>query len=301
VAAAAAESLRPVSLELGGKDPLLVFADADADRALAGAVWGSFANCGQICSGAERIYVEAPLYERFAQALAREAAALRLGRGEDPAADVGPLVSEAARARVEELVADAVAGGARVLAGGARADTGLPGWFYEPTVLADVPPGARIEREEIFGPVVTVAPFADEDEAVRLANESSFGLGASVWTRDRARAERVAARLEAGSVWTNDIAYTYATGQASWGGVKESGYGRGHSRHGLYAHTRIKHVDHDRGRLGVPWWYPYSPAGVEGFRGLLAATHAEGLRPRAAAAWRHRHGLLHLAGRLLRR
>src|SRR5689334_3022613 len=203
VAAAAGERLVPVTLELGGKDPMLVLDDADLARAVDGALWGSFLNCGQVCSGVERIYVEGPLYEPFLEELARRARALRLGE------EVGPLITESARTRVEGLVADAVERGAAVHAGGRAAER--TGWFYEPTVLSGVGADARIEREEIFGPVVSVARVADERAAIAAANDSPYALGASVWTRDAARARRVAGRLRAGSVWHNDHAYSYGT------------------------------------------------------------------------------------------
>jgi acyl-CoA reductase-like NAD-dependent aldehyde dehydrogenase len=296
---ACAELLRPVTLELGGKDPMLVLADADLERAVEGALWGAFSNCGQVCAGVERIYVARELEEEFAAGLARGARELRLGRGDDPGVDLGPLISEAQRAKVEDLVADARERGAEALAGGRRPDVGLPGWFYEPTVLAGGDGSARLERDEIFGPVVTVTAFEDEEEAIRLANASPFGLGASVWTRDAARARRVAAQLAAGSVWTNDVAYSYGAGQASWGGVKESGFGRTHSKHGLYDCTRVKFIDSDSGRVPVPWWYPYSPDAAEGFRAALGVLYGDGLRARVGAAWRHRRGLLHLARRYL--
>jgi succinate-semialdehyde dehydrogenase/glutarate-semialdehyde dehydrogenase len=178
---------------------------------------------------------------------------------------------------------------------------GLPGWFYRPTVLAGAVAGTRVLDEEIFGPVVTVQPFADEEEAVRLANASRFGLGASVWTRDAERARRVATRLEAGMVWTNDVAYSYGAGQAPWGGVKASGYGRTHSKHGLYESTRVKFVELDRGRLRVPWWFPYRPSSVEGFRGALEVAYRRGAGRRLRAAWRHRRGLAGFGLRLFRR
>jgi succinate-semialdehyde dehydrogenase/glutarate-semialdehyde dehydrogenase len=144
---------------------------------------------------------------------------------------------------------------------------------------------------------VTVQPFASEDEAIRLANDSTFGLGASVWTRDPARARRVAGRLEAGSVWTNDAAYSYGAGHASWGGVKESGFGRTHSKHGLYDLSRVKFVDADRGRVAVPWWFPYDARAADGFRGVLGVLYGEGLVPRVEAAWRYRRGLALVARR----
>ena len=298
VAQAAAERLVPVTLELGGKDPMLVFADADLDRAVEGALWASFFNCGQVCSGAERIYVEQSLYEPFVEELVRRAGSLRLGRGDDPATDLGPLVSERRRSRVEELVADALEAGAELRAGGGRPELGLPGWFYEPTVLAGSG-GGRIEREEIFGPVVTVAGFGNEQSAVRLANDSPFGLGASVWTRDPRRARRVAAALHAGSVWTNDHAYSYASAGAAWGGRSQSGYGRTHSRHGLYELSHVKYVDADSGRRPVPWWYPYDASLADGFRAVGEVFYGDGLGRKAVAVWRSRRALVALGRRYL--
>jgi acyl-CoA reductase-like NAD-dependent aldehyde dehydrogenase len=299
VAAAAGERLRPVTLELGGKDPMLVFEDADLDRAVAGALWGSFSNCGQVCSAVERIYVAQPLQEAFLEELVRRTRALRVGRGEDLGTELGPLITEERRDRVEELVDDALERGAGLRSGGRRAETGLPGWFYEPTVLSGVEREARIEREEIFGPVVTVGSFRDEDEAVRLANGSSFGLGASVWTTDGDRAQRLARRLEAGTVWTNDVSYSYGAGQASWGGTKESGFGRTHSKHGLYELSGVKFADLDRGRVPVPWWYPYDERVLDGFEGVLKLLYGKGLPRKLASVWRHRRGLLRLGRRYL--
>ena len=299
VAALAGERLRPVTLELGGKDPMLVFEDADLDRAVQGALWGAFSNCGQVCSGVERIYVAraaAGAVRRGAGA-AGALSADRPRRG--PRHELGPLIAEEHRARVEELVEDAVGRGAEVRAGGGRPDMALPGWFHEPTILTGVEREARIEREEIFGPVVTVAPFGDEAEAVRLANGSSFGLGASVWTRDLERAARLARRLDAGSVWTNDVSYSYGAGQASWGGTKESGFGRTHSKHGLYELSQVKFADLDRGRVPVPWWYPYGGDALDGFRGMAGVALRRGAPAAAGAAWRHRRGLLALGRRYL--
>jgi acyl-CoA reductase-like NAD-dependent aldehyde dehydrogenase len=266
-----------------------VLDDADLDRAVAGALWGSFMNAGQVCSGVERIYVQGRLYEPFVEELARRTRELRLGE------DIGPLVSEEQRAKVEELVADAVAAGARARVGGRRPER--PGWFYEPTVLVDVPGGSRIEREEIFGPVVTVARAGNDDAVVNAANSSTFGLGASVWTRDGERAARVARRLQTGSVWHNDHAYSYASAQASWGGRKESGFGRTHSKHGLYDLVSVKFVDRDRGRVPVPWWYPYDERAADAFR---ASAHVLYGRDRVRSAWRHRRGLVELARRYVR-
>ena len=285
VAAAAGRRLVPVTLELGGKDPMVVLDDADLPRAVDGALWSSFVNCGQVCSGVERIYVESALYEPFVEELARKARELRLGD------EVGPLISEEQRDHVSSLVDDAVARGAHASAGGRTPVR--QGWFYEPTVLTGVPREARIEREETFGPVVTVARAADERAAIRAANDSTFGLGASVWTRDAARAARVAGRLRAGSVWHNDHAYSYGAAQASWGGRGASGFGRTHSKHGLYELVDVKFVDRDRGRIPVPWWYPYGAGTAEAFSGALEVLYGKRLR----GLWRERGALLALARR----
>ena len=301
VAQRAAERLCPVTLELGGKDPMLVLDDADLDRAIEGAVWASFTNCGQVCSGVERVYVAGALFELFVAGLADRARALRVGRGDDPRTDIGPLVSEAQRDKVEALVADAVGNGAEIVVGGARPALALPGWFHEPTVLAGEPAASRIRQEEIFGPVVTVVKIDNDAEGVRRANDSRYGLGASVWTRDRARARSVAERIEAGSVWVNDHAYSYGTCQAPWGGRKESGHGRTHSKHGLYGMSQVKFMDADSGRLRPPWWYPYSDLVVDGFRGALGVLYGDGATQRLRAASRHRRGLVELGKRSLRR
>lgn len=287
VAGAAAVRGCPVTLELGGKDAMIVFADADLERAVAGGLFGAFGNCGQTCVGVERIFVERARYEDFVAAFARAARGLRIGE------DVGPLISERRRDHVESLVDDARARGSRIVAGGERPDIALPGWFYAPTVVAEPPPDSRIVSEEIFGPAVTVEAFDGEDDAVRRANETAFGLGGSVWTRNRARARRVGRRLEAGMVWTNDYGYSWGAPQAPWGGVKQSGYGRVASKHGLYELSRIRYLDADRGRVRVPWWFPYDQSLADGFRGSLDLLYGRSLR----AAWSRRRGLARLARR----
>jgi len=271
VAAGAGARGCPVVLELGGKDPLVVFADADLDRAVAGALFASFLNAGQACVSTERIYVERPAYDEFAQRLEEAARALKLGT------DVGPLISERQRDTVERL--SPVQRPAR------------NGWFLEPTVVRGALPD-----EEIFGPVVTVEPFDGEDGAVQRANDSEFGLAASVWSRDLAKADRVARRIEAGMVWVNDFGYSFATGQASWGGVKSSGFGRTSSKHGLYECVQVKYVDSERGRLRPAWWFPYDDETERALRAALDVLYGEGLE-RWRAAWRNRGALRHIAKR----
>ncbi|SPE45667.1 NAD/NADP-dependent betaine aldehyde dehydrogenase [Candidatus Sulfotelmatobacter sp. SbA7] len=274
IAQTAAARLLPVVLELGGKDPMLVFADADLDVASSGAVWGAFMNAGQACLSVERCYVHRSLYQPFLEACARKAAQLRVGNGMDPQTDVGPLINERQVRNVEAHVEDARLHGARMLAGGVRR-TDLGPNFYAPTVLADVTHQMRIMREETFGPVLPIMPFETDDEAVRLANDSDFGLGASIWIRNRVRGEALARRIQAGTVMINDAVSCFGVSEAPHGGVKASGIGRTHGIFGLEEMVRIKYIDSDRlpGMKKV-WWYEYGPGftrQIEGFLDLMFA------------------------------
>jgi succinate-semialdehyde dehydrogenase/glutarate-semialdehyde dehydrogenase len=300
VARLAAERLCPVILELGGKDAMLVLDDADLERAVEGALWGAFTNCGQACVGIERIAVASGLHDEFVARLVSRARELRIGHGARADVELGPLVSEGQRERFEALVADAVEHGATVATGGRRPVVDLPGWFHEPTVLLGEPREARLRTEELFGPGVAVVEVDNEEKMVAWANDSRFALGASIWTRDRHRARALARRLRAGSVWVNDHAYSFGAAQTPWGGRGASGLGRTGSRHGLYALSHVKFVDADRGRLTPGWWYPYAGETVDGLRGLLGMLHAPGLGGRLRAIATHRRGLAHLARRTLR-
>ena len=257
IAAIAAERLLPVVLELGGKDPMLVLEDADVDVASSAAVWGAFVNAGQTCLSVERCYVHHSLYEAFLKACSEKTKKLRVGPGTDPETDVGPMIHERQLQIVEEHVRDAVGRGARVLVGGARLrEVGTN--FYAPTVLADVTHDMRIMREETFGPVLPVMAFENDDEAVRLANDSDYGLAASVWTRNATRGERLARRIQAGTVMVNDVVSCFGISEAPHGGVKSSGMGRAHGRFGLEEMVRVKYLDVD-GMPGMKkvWWYGY--------------------------------------------
>lgn len=266
------------TLELGGSDPALVLADADLDTAANGVVWARFANAGQTCAAVKRVFVEEAVAERFTQLVVGKVRNLRVGNGLDATTDMGPLVEARAVEEMEAVVRDATARGARVLVGGERLDR--PGHFFAPTVLADVPADARALREEVFGPVLPIVRVRDEEEAIRLANSTAFGLSASVWTRDRTRAQRVAARLEAGSVWINDHTYTYAIAETPWGGVKSSGAGHTHGEDGLAALTRAKHVNRSPARRAWPnvWWFPYDAGTRRVWRDGLPFLYGRGLR-----------------------
>jgi len=286
IAAAAAERLLPVVLELGGKDPMLVLDDANVDVASSAAVWGAFVNAGQACLSVERGYVHRSLYESFAQACAQKTKQLRIGNGMHPNTDVGPMIREQQVQIVESHVEDAKARGARVLAGGKRLpELGVN--FYAPTVLADVTHDMRIMREETFGPVLPLMAFDNDDEAVRMANDSEYGLAASVWTRDSKRGERLARRIHAGTVMVNDVISCFGISEAPHGGVKASGLGRTHGRFGLEEMVRLKYLDVDRmpGMKKV-WWHGYGESFRRQMEGFLDMQFARGLGMRVRGAFR---------------
>ncbi len=232
-------NLKRISLELGGKSPSLVFEDADLDAALEGTHGAVFFNQGQCCIAGARVLVHERLHEEFTERLAERARSIRLGNGLEPGTDMGPLVSEEQRRRVTGYIQVGVEEGARLVSGGAESGEG-PGYFVRPTVFADVGPEMRIMREEIFGPVAMVGSFSDEDEAVAFANDTHFGLAAGIWTRDVKRAHRVAARVNAGTVWVN----TYGMFDAAipYGGFKLSGYGKELGREALEQYLQTKTV-----------------------------------------------------------
>jgi succinate-semialdehyde dehydrogenase/glutarate-semialdehyde dehydrogenase len=230
--------VKRVSLELGGNAPFIVFSDADLAAAVAGAVASRYRNAGQTCVCANRFLVQSGVVSEFTQRLAAAVAALPVGDGMTPGVVQGPLITERAVQKVERLVADATAQGARVACGGAR--HALGGTFFQPTVLAGVTTAMAITQEEIFGPVSTVIEFATEADAIRIANDTPFGLAAYAYTRDLARAWRVAEALEYGMVGINEG--VISTEVAPFGGVKESGVGREGARQGIEEYLEIKYV-----------------------------------------------------------
>jgi acyl-CoA reductase-like NAD-dependent aldehyde dehydrogenase len=252
-----ARNLKGSVLELGGKDPQIICADADLANAISGAVWGGFANAGQTCSGIERTYVVRDVADEFLAGVTRETERLTVGDPTRWDTEIGPMVSTDQYGVVTELVDDAVKSGAELVYGGPREVDGFSGKFIAPTVLTGLEPDMRIMREEIFGPVLPITVVDDESEAIERANDSDFGLGASVWTRDRAKGERMARRIESGMVWINDHSYTHAACQCSWGGVKDSGIGRSHSKFGFYECVNIKMVAWEPGLTRDFWWQPY--------------------------------------------
>jgi succinate-semialdehyde dehydrogenase/glutarate-semialdehyde dehydrogenase len=286
IALAAAERLLPVVLELGGKDPMLVLDDADVEVASSAAVWGAFVNAGQTCLSVERCYVHRSLYELFLKACVDKTKKLIVNHGLDHNADVGPLIHQRQLKLVEAHVEDAKARGARVLAGGSRFPE-MGANFYHPTVLADVTHAMRIMREETFGPVLPVMAFDSDEEAVRLANDSEFGLAASVFTREKTRGERLARQIQAGSVMVNDVVSCFGISEAPHGGVKSSGIGRTHGRFGLEEMVWLKYLDID-GMPGMKkvWWYGYGAIFAEQIEGFLNFEFARSARERLRGALR---------------
>ena len=267
IMASAAKNLTPVLLELGGKDPAIVLRDADLERAAAGIVWGAFVNAGQTCASVERVYVEEPVARELIDRIVAETQKLRLGDPRAPETDVGPLTLERQRRIVEEHVKDALARGATALTGGSKPEG--EGYFYPPTVLTNVDHQMRVMREETFGPILPIMVVKDADEAVRLANDSEYGLTASVWTTDREKAEAIRRRLQAGVVTINDCVYSYGEPTAPWGGVKHSGIGRTHGAAGLREMAQVKYVAEEMNRGRAIWWFPYG----EEFRKLMTLTN----------------------------
>ena len=263
IAERAAKRLIPVSLELGGKDPMIVLRDADIERAANAAVWGAFTNSGQVCISVERVYVDESIADDFTKRVVEKTRALRQGvdaseANTDRRVDVGAMTYPKQIETVEEHVNDAKAHGAKILTGGQR-NPNLAGRFYEPTVLTDVDHSMKIMTEETFGPVLPIMRVKDEREALRLANDSIYGLNASVWTKDKAKGEALAAQVIAGITCVNDVMVGFAVTDAPSGGLKESGIGKRHGVAGIrrFCHEQVIITD----RFGLKReliWYPYS-------------------------------------------
>lgn len=291
LSARAAERLVPVSLELGGKDAMIVCDDAGLDRAANGAVWAGLHNSGQTCAAVERIYVQRSVYDRFLQLLAERVTSLRVGT------DIGAMCTPRQTEKVRAQVANALGAGARVLASAAVPEHLADGLFIAPLVLVDVTHDMDIMREETFGPVLAVVPVDDDDQAIAMANDSPYGLTASVWTADRDRGQRIAAQLEAGVVTINDHLLSHGMMETPWGGFKDSGSGRTHGRFSFEAMTQTRTVIDER----LPWlrrnafWYPVDDGAYAALRGTLRAMYGP-----LSTRIRHLPAVLRLFARMFR-
>lgn len=305
VAEACARLLIPSVLELGGKDAMIVLADADLEAAANAAVWGSFTNCGQACLSVERVYVERAIAARFTDMCVAKTRALQMGPGSSPENEIGPLIRPEAVDRVESQVHEAVSQGAQILCGGRRRPDLGPAYF-EPTVIVinsvgsprdsngvdgggGAPAGSSLMREETFGPVLAIASVENADVAVACANDSEFGLSASIWTRDIRRGRQLAARIHAGAVMINDVGSYYGIAEAPHGGRGSSGWGRTHSRIGLMEMVQVKYTDVDWfPSWPKAWWFGYNQDLVEAARRFMDFLYA----PHWPDRWRGAIGAL---------
>jgi betaine-aldehyde dehydrogenase len=255
IARLAADHIKKLHLELGGKDAFIVAEDADLDVAVPGVAWAALLNAGQVCTSTERVYVHESIAQPFVERIVAYARGLRVGPGVEPSTDVGPMVGETYRAKVEAHVEDARARGARILTGGQRPAARPRGYFYEPTVLTGVDHSMRIMREETFGPTIPIMTYRAFDEALALANDSPFGLGANLYTHDAQRVKQFYEEVHAGTLWVNDPLTDNDAGP--FGGMKMSGMGRELGEEGLDEFRETKHLHWDFKGGAKPWWYPY--------------------------------------------
>ncbi len=284
IMAMASQNLTNVTLELGGKDPMIVCQDADLERAARGAVWGAFANCGQSCGSVERLYVHASLAEKFIERVTSLTQRIKVGNPLSPDTDMGPMTTLPQLRLVEEHLREALQTGATLHCGGSRIPE-MKGYFIQPAVITGVDHSLRIMREETFGPMLPIMLFDTLEEAVDLANDSNLGLTASVWTRSRRIAARLVLELEAGTVSVNDHMTSFSDPNAIWGGIKQTGLGRSHGPYGMLELVNIKYSTYDYARKkNLLWWFPYSGANHSLFKNAAALYH----HPR----WKQKTGAL---------
>ncbi len=282
VAQKAASKLITATLELGGKDPALVLPDADLDFTARGVVWAAFSNSGQACASIERLYVPQSLAQSLTEKIVRRVNALSIGHGLEKGVEVGPIINELQMAKIEAHLADARAKGAKILIGGHRLEG--KGLFFAPTVLTGVTPDMLIMQEETFGPILPIIPLDSVEEMILAANDSPFGLSASVWGRDLKIAEQVARQVDSGTVWVNTGLDTYGTPQTPRGGFKQGGIGKVGGEAGLMELVEAKVIDMNRSGRPRPFWFPVSRGLADFFSGSLMALHGAGLGDRARGA-----------------
>ena len=253
-----ADAVKKCHLELGGKDAFVVCEDSDLDTAVKAVAWASFLNSGQVCTSAERIYVQKDIYKNFVERLKAFTEDLVVGDGMDAGTDVGPMIGKTYREKVDDHVKDAVKRGAKLVSGGKKPSRA--GWFYQPTVLADVDHSMTVMRDETFGPVCPVMPYKSFDDAIRLANDSIYGLGANLYTHDSRKVKKFFEEVQAGTIWINDPLTDNDAGP--FGGYKATGGSRELGEEGLQEFQQSKHIHWDFEQKVKPWWYPYAPRKV---------------------------------------
>lgn len=261
------KNLTPVVLELGGKDPMVVRADADLEQATSGAVWGAFTNAGQCCASIERAYVHESIFDEFAKTCVKKTKKLKIGNGIDPTVDIGAMTTLEQLQKVEAHIEDALSRGAKIHCGGERIHS-MHGHFFPPTILTNVDNGFTCVRDETFGPLLPIMPFSDDKQAIFLANDTAFGLTASIWTKDIKAGEKMARKMRCGTVMINDCVFTHALCQTPWGGRKASGFGRSHSRFGLEELVNIHHLHTNRLKNKDMWWFNYNVGTYQSFSNL---------------------------------
>lgn len=261
-----AKTLTPVVLELGGKDPMIVCEDANLDVASSGAVWGAFTNSGQVCASVERVYVQESVAQKFKKLVLEKTQKLRQGHDASHNVDVGAITTKSQLEEVDRQIQEAKTSGAKILTGGNKR---MGGYFFEPTILDNVDHSFRTVKEETFGPTLPLMTFRRDEEAIHLANDTSYGLTASVWSRDLSRAKRIASQIKAGTVTINDCTFTHAICQTPWGGHHDTGFGRSHGEMGLMEMVEARHVHLNRlTSIKNFWWYPYNKDLYQVFKSL---------------------------------
>ncbi len=283
IAKKCAERLLPCMLELGGKDPAIVLKSSNLDFAVNGIVWGAIANCGQACASIERVYVDSEICEEFTNKIVSVVKNLKIGNGLNEDTDVGPLISKEQVEKIEEQINDALSKGAKILTGGKR--VGDKGFFIEPTVLSNVNHSMKVMYEETFGPIIPIMSFNSIENAIQYANDSKYGLAASVWTGDSLNAKKIAENLNCGTVWINDSLFQQAHPACPWQGYKESGFGNS----SIYDYTRSKHISIDQGyiprlRPKNVWWYPYKGK-AKSYSDLIEVIYKQGIKDKAKAVF----------------
>jgi succinate-semialdehyde dehydrogenase/glutarate-semialdehyde dehydrogenase len=267
IMAKCAETVTPLVLELGGKDPMIVRHDADLELASSGAVWGAFTNSGQCCASVERVFVHESIFDQFVEMVVEKTSRLKQGNGLDPTVDIGPMTTRSQLKVVEQQVDEAKERGATVHFGGERNEAQY-GYFYLPTIITGVDHSYSCVCEETFGPLMPIMPFSSDRQAIRLANYTRYGLTASIWTKNYRHGQKMAGELRTGTVMINECVYTHALSQTPWGGCKASGFGRTHSRFGLQELVALHHVHTNKLNIKDFWWYPYSQAAYDNIKQL---------------------------------